>query len=391
MNRTFALLIAVFLLFASCPSREKQAAGEMDAVSAATRRKGPTSRVLLARYMPEAMADGVVKIAVLRRVKDGDQGKQFLDGCVAEGRSLGFTVDTFTTGEDSRELVNKIGAADYDGLVYYGGGPAPAAAGLAITAFNAASLQKGESGGGVSPKTTVTAPDDGALARASLEYLLSRLALEGPPRIIRIWPGPGIPSQEYRKMVFDEYARDGKIIEAAVAGPVDPAFARNETREALAGVLPGFPPGSVDAIWAPHDELARGCVDALNAAGRVDLKLFSMDISNEDIRLMLDNPSVWLGTAATDPRLAGVVNTRLLAAKLAGEETPGLYTFGVQVIETANLNRVVNAANLALVVPGWGQGDGLFDGYPWMAELKTAESSYLRIAPGTAENGTAPR
>jgi hypothetical protein len=53
----------------------------------------------------------------------------------------------------------------------------------------------------------------------------------------------------------------------------------------------------------------------------------------------------------------------------------------VQNLETADLNHAVSMANLAFTVPGWGNEAGLFDYYPWMAELKAAESRYLRIAP----------
>jgi simple sugar transport system substrate-binding protein len=387
-------VLAFFLLLSSCGGKA------VEAVTGATLRKGPTARVLLARYMPEAMTDGIVKIAVLRNMDEGDHGRLFLEGCVTEGRSLGFTVDTFSpTGgaRRSQELARQICAADYDGLILYYGGAvyeqiAPAVEkGLKAVAFDVPPFQEAGSGSGIPPGLTITSEDDEALARASLEDLLLRFADNGqddepagrarPARVIRIWPGPGFPSQERRKAVFDEYVRAGKIIEAAVTGPADTALARNSTGDALTALLSGFPEGSVDAVWAPHDEFARGCADALTALDREDIKLFSIGISNDDIHLMLDNPSIWLSTAGADPRLAGVVNMRLLAAKLAGESVPGTCAFDAPVINAASLNRAVSMSNLAFMVPGWGRDEGLFDAYPWMAELKTAESRYLRLAP----------
>jgi simple sugar transport system substrate-binding protein len=143
--------------------------------------------------------------------------------------------------------------------------------------------------------------------------------------------------------------------------------------------LPEPPPGSVDAIWAPYDEFAKGCIDALEEAGRTDIKLVSIDISNDDIKLMLEHSEVWTATVAVDPRLIGIVNMRLLAAKFAGETTPELYTFEVQAVETPVLNQRINMANIAAVVPDWGREQGIFDEYPWMTRLKTAVRSYIRL------------
>lgn len=43
------------------------------------------------------------KVAVVRNLAAGDHTQQFLDGCVSEGKALGFTVDTFVTdGDDAR-------------------------------------------------------------------------------------------------------------------------------------------------------------------------------------------------------------------------------------------------------------------------------------------------
>jgi simple sugar transport system substrate-binding protein len=156
---------------------------------------------------------------------------------------------------------------------------------------------------------------------------------------------------------------------------------RSAAWEALAVILPRFPPGSVDAVWAPWDEFAVGCAEALAAAGRQDIKLFSIGISTDDIRLMQRHADIWIANTAVDPKLAGTVNMRILAARLAGETLADTFSFDPQLVKTADLNRAVNMANIAALVPGWGDGKGLFDHYPWMADVKAAEGKYFRIAP----------
>jgi simple sugar transport system substrate-binding protein len=144
------------------------------------------------------------------------------------------------------------------------------------------------------------------------------------------------------------------------------------TLNALSALLPRFPEGTVDAIWGSYDELAKGCLQALIDAGRTDIKMMSIDISTEDINLMLANPDVWISTAAVDPKLIGIADMRLLAAKFAGEETPDEYNLDAQLVNTDMLNSDINMTNIATVVDGWGQEKGVFDSYEWMAELKAA-------------------
>jgi simple sugar transport system substrate-binding protein len=328
------------------------------------------------------MEDGVVKVAIVRNLAVGDHTRQFLESCVSEGRAMGFTVDTFITGGDDercRELIARIAEADYDGLILSNGGAFTydalkplADRGIKAVTFDALPYKNGV----IAPGVTSTAQDDAKLAEISLEAILSRFGKERPPRIIRVWFGPGIPPLDRRLEVYSRFLREGKIEELALVGPPDFAFSRTGTREALAAVLPLFPPGSVDALWAPYDEFAKGCADALEAASRKDIKLISIDISNDDIRLMQDHGDLWLCTAAVDPGLIGAVNMRILAAKFAGETAPESYSFEGRLVETAGLNRGVNMANMALTVPGWKDAKDPFGSYPWMEELKRAGGKY---------------
>ena len=36
-------------------------------------------------------------------------------------------------------------------------------------------------------------------------------------------------------------------------------------------------------------------------------------------------------------------------------------------------------ANIAAVVQDWGREQGIFDGYPWMTELKTSVRTFIRL------------
>ncbi|MDR1575056.1 MAG: substrate-binding domain-containing protein [Treponema sp.] len=348
------------------------------------------------------MTDGIVKVAVVLNQAEGDQTWRFTAACVSEGRSMGFTVDTFLTDgehERCRELIKRIAGADYDGLILARGGPgfsysslAPVLdRGIKVVTFDVPPNKNGDSSGEVMPGITSTVQGDESLARLSLEAILARFdgSSSGqspgrrPVRVIRAWFGPGIPELDRRQRVFDEFVREGKIEEVALVSPKDFGFARSGVKEALTAALARLPEGTVDAVWASHDEFAKGCADALYEAGRLDIELVSIGISNDNLKLMLARSAVWICAAAEDPGLIGTVNMRLLAAKLAGEETPDTYIFEGKLVNTASLSPAVTMANIAVMLPEWGRDGGLFDQYPWMTELKAAESKYLRLPPVT--------
>lgn len=339
---------------------------------------------LLKKYMPDQMEDGVIKVAVVRNLAAGDHTQQFLEGCTSEGKALGFVVDTFVTDGDNakcQETLAQVIQKDYDGLILSHGEAGyaydsllPAVEkGMKVVTFDSVPYPNGDTSKPILEGVTSTAQEDYKLAELSLGFIIDYFdESKQPIKVIRAWMGPGVPPLDRRQTVYNKLVKEGKLEEVELVGPVDASNARGGTQDALAAILPKYPPGTVDAIWGSYDELAKGCLQALNDAGRTDIKIMSVDISNDDINLMLANPDVWISTAAVDPKLIGIANMRLLAAKFAGESTPDTYDLDAQLVETKILNESINMTNIATVVEGWGEEKGVFDSYPWMAEIKAA-------------------
>jgi len=349
-------------------------------------------RFLLEKVMPEAMADGMVKIALLVNGRDGSNTWQFIEAAVSEGRSMGFTVDAFavdaeTDRERFMELAAGIANADYDGLIFVNGDMGftydilrPIADnGARIVTFEALPFRDGRS----IPGLVATFQDDYSLARLSLETLVSYVRHEDdrPPRVVRLVSPPGITFLDRHDWEFNEFVRMGRILEAGrieLHGLENPRIA---AWEAVLAALPYFPPGSVDAIWVPWNEFAIGAAEALSQAGRYDIRKFSTGICNESLRHMQRHRRIWLASTAVDHRLAGTVTMRILAAVLAGETLNDTFHFSPQLVRTSDLNRAVNVSNLPMMLPNWNDGGGLFDHYQWMLDLKAAETRFLRISP----------
>ncbi len=325
-----------------------------------------------------------IKIAVVRNLGAGDHTQQFLDGCVSEGKSFGFVVDTFVTNGDNakcQETIAQVIEKDYDGIIvshaelgYAYDSLKPAVdKGMKVVTFDSMPYKDREvKDENLLEGVTSTAQDDYKLAELSLNEIVA--SANQPVRVIKLWMGPGIPPLDRRQEIYKKFEDEGKIQTLELIGPSDFTSVRDSTANLFNAVLPKYPAGTVDAIWGSYDELAKGALTALNDAGRTDIKMMTIDISNDDINLMRNNPDVWTATASVDPKLIGQVDMRLMAKKLKGEDTPLYYNLEAALVKTSELKEDTNMTTLKEIIPGWGDGTGVFE-EPWMAELK---ASYVK-------------
>ncbi len=311
------------------------------------------------------------KVAVVRNLANGDHTQQFLAGCVEEGEKFGFVVDTFVTdGDDAKtqETVAQVIAQDYDALILSHGQLSytydmlkPAAdKGMEIVTFDSMPFEGGDANGALLEGVTSTAQDDNALAELSLGYMMEEFEANGgeyPMKVLKTFMGPGIPPLDRRNEVYTQLEADGKIETVQTIAPSDSANARGDMTTKTEAILPTIPEGSVDAIWGCYDELAKGVLQALNDANRTDMPMYTIDVSNDDIQLMVENPDVWVSTAAVDPKLIGIVDMRLVALKLAGEETPDFFNLSANNILTSQLTEGDTMDNLGTIIEGWGNAE----------------------------------
>ena len=323
--------------------------------------------------VPEVCTNGKqIKVAVIRNLPSDDHTKQFLDGARSEGESFGFKVDTFIADNDDakfQELVDQAIAKGYDGLVISHGKKdysydmlKPAVdKGIKVVTFDTVIEKDGKG----LPEITRTFQDDFALAKLSLGVINE---IADPARIIKLWWGPGVPPLDRRETIYAPLEKEGHLITLETIGPTNFQDVQGDIAAKVSAVLPKYPEGEIDAIWGSWDEMAKGAYTALKDAGRTDIKLVSIDISNQDINLMREPGSVWIATAAVDPKLIGIVDMRLLAKKFAGEETPDEYDLEAKLIRQSDLKPDTTMQTLNEVIEGWGNSDAFNE--PWMDKLR---------------------
>lgn len=375
MKKGLAMVLAATLILSAtgCGSGTTAAttAAETEKKTEASKTEETTTA---AQKAADAQAAGSLKgkkVAVVRNLAAGDHTQQFLDGCVSEGKKFGWTVDTFVTdGDDAKaqETVAQVIAKGYDGLIVSHGQLSysydmlkPARdKGMAVVTFDTMPFKGGDANGLLLDGVTSTAQNDQALAELSLGHMMKEFEAKGgkyPMKVLKTFMGPGIPPLDRRNEIYAKLEDEGKIKTLEVIAPSDSANARGDMTNKTAAILPKYPEGSVDAIWGCYDELAKGVLQALNDAGRTDIPMYTIDVSNDDIQLMVKNPQVWKSTAAVDPKLIGIVDTRLLALKLLGAETPSYFDLNASNIETTQLSAETTMGDLGKIVDGWGDAE----------------------------------
>lgn len=363
MKKFIALITSLALVFTTASCGETKSAdsgktGDSDQVTTNTETTG---------------GEDTFKIAVVRNLASDDHTAQFLSGAKTEGESLGYTVDTFiSNGDDAKfqELVAQQIEKGYDGIIISHGKSEystdmiqPALdKGMKVVTFDTAFKDDVVPAG-----VTSTSQDDVALAKLSLDEIVAT-SKNKPAKVIKLWFGPGIPPLDRRDSVYREYEEKGLIETVENIGPSTLDNVQGDVSSRVAAVLPKYKEGDIDAMWGSWDEFAKGGLNALEEANRKDINLISIDVSNQDINLMTAENSIWLATAAVDPALIGKINMRILAKKLAGEETPETYDLAATLIRNSDLTKDTTIATLNTVVPGWGESDEFNEA--WMDELR---------------------
>lgn len=323
--------------------------------------------------IPTALAqhEGPVRIAVIRNLGSDDNTTQFISGVIEEGKKLGFKVSTFlSNGDDARfqDFVNQAISQKYDGIILSQGRDPYStdlikrivASGIAVSVFDTAV-------NGDIPGVTVTQQDDASLTNESFGQLVKDF--NGQANIIKLWVA-GFPPMERRQAAYQQILKANPGIKELESIGAVSSDVQGDTANKVGAVLAKYPKGKIDAIWGSWDAFSQGAYKALKENGRTEVKLYSIDISNQDLQLMREANSPWKVSVAVDPKLIGKVNLRLVANKIAGEPTPATYEFRAAAIPQALLASQpgpVNVAGLSKIIPGWGQTDDFIA--PWFATL----------------------
>ncbi len=326
--------------------------------------------------IPKKIANvkGGIKVMVIRKIGGDDHTAQFLAGAKQEGESLGFQVNTFSANGDSAKFHDAIAQAiqkHYNGLIISHGDDNATVEDVKLAVSSGIPVVTFDSNGKIADinGVTMTSQADESLASLSLNKLIQEH--NGKANIIYLWVD-GFPPMVRRNKIYKELLAKYPGIKEIERFGVANANTSVDTQNAVAAMLAKHPKGEIDAIWATWDAFAIGATRAVKEAGRNEIKIYGIDVSNADLQAIQEKGSPWAVTAAVDPKLIGSVNMRILAKKLAGEETPKTYDLEAALItqdKLAAAKSAVNMQTLAELIPGWGKSNAFLE--PWMQALKS--------------------
>ncbi|MFF3024653.1 substrate-binding domain-containing protein [Gottfriedia sp. NPDC057948] len=316
--------------------------------------------------IPEAIKKKT-KIALIMEFSIGTFSSQYIDGVKKQVGKFGGEVQVYNADNDLAKMASNLDTAvnsKVDGiLIDHGrketlekGVKKALAAGIPVVSFDS-DLNI--------PGVTVIDQDDYSLAWKSLKSLAE--GLNGKGNIATIWVG-GFTPMERRKVILDAfYKRYPNIREVARFGKAS-SNTMLDTQAQVEALLKKYPKGQLDAIFATWDEFAKGATKAIQQAGRNEVKVYGIDLSDEDLQLIQEKNSPWVTSAASDPGEIGEVQSRFLYQKIAGEETPDIYSLEPKLIEKEELpNTPIKVSDLRKYSNNWIPSQAATS--PWMEKL----------------------
>ena len=266
--------------------------------------------------------DGSKKMhfALIRQMVEGEFMQMWQDGAQKQADLMGIKLTVFGKNMDNQAQSDFIYQAinmKVDGIILDHGltetlsKPAAdaVASGIPVVAFDVDVKH---------PEINQIAQDDHALGRMSLDAMNKDYNQKANIGYVYF---AGILPLDKRDQSFTEFKKEFPNMKEIVrTGTVESPFSVKNAEQVKA-VLKANP--QINAYFAPYDEFAKGVVLALEEEGLTDkIKVYSADISTQDIELMIKDGSPWVATAATSPRLIGALSVRALALKIVGEEIP---------------------------------------------------------------------
>ncbi|QBF33950.1 substrate-binding domain-containing protein [Thalassococcus sp. S3] len=263
---------------------------------------------------------GDVNIALVRYLSTGDFFQAYLSGVETQAAALGVNLRVFDSRQDAAlqaDMVDQAIALGVDGIVIQHG----------LTESMKEAAQRAVDAGIKVVAFDVNVENDAIPQIEQSDYLLGKMALDqalkdnGDAFTAGYVYVPGIAPLDRRHVAWEEVkAANPGITEAAQFGTLDNPIANSVANQARA-VLQANP--TINVVFAPYDEFAKGVKIAVDEAGLTDdIDIYSADVSTADISAMREPGSAWVATVATNPAVVGEVSVRALALMLAGED-PG--------------------------------------------------------------------
>jgi len=367
LKKCLISVVMLALLLAGC-TNEQDAVSQPKSEQELTKAEKTNTNAASNAEIPEKLKKPI-KIAAIMQMSIGTFSSQYISGLQEQVEKFGGEIQVYNADNDLSKMASYVETAitqNVDAILLDHGRAdalqAPVekavAKGIPVVAFDS-DLNI--------PGVTVIDQDDYSLAWKTLKTLAEDINGEG--EIVTIWVG-GFTPMERRHVIYEAFKkRYPNIKEVAKFGTASTNTAL-DTQAQMEAILKKYPnKGDIDAVFATWDEFAKGATRAIQQAGRSEIKVYSIDLSDEDLQMIQQANSPWVATTATDPAEVGRVQVRFAYQKIAGEKTLNIYSLEPHLVKRADLpNEQVSMNELNNYIQGWGQSNVAYS--PWMKTLE---------------------
>lgn len=260
------------------------------------------------------------KVALILQQNLGTFSAQYIAGVEEQVESFGGSVTVFNSEGDLAKMASNLDAAINQGadaiLIDHGtkealnqGVEKAIEKGIPVVAFDA----------GVDVEGVVSLEQgDQLMAQLTLQKLADDHG--GEANIVKIWTA-GFAPMERRQVAYEQFLNDNTGIKEVAAFGAATQNTALDTQAQMEAILKQYPnEGDITAVWAAWDEFAKGAVRAIEQAGRTDIKVYSIDMSDEDLQMIQRDGSPWVASAAVDPTDIGRIQVRYAYQLINGEQ-----------------------------------------------------------------------
>ncbi|OXM85245.1 sugar ABC transporter substrate-binding protein [Paenibacillus rigui] len=314
------------------------------------------------------------KIALIMQINLGTFSAQYIEGVKEQVEKLGGKVTVFTAEGDLAKMSSHLDAAinqKFDGILIDHGTAEALEAGvkkalekkIPVIAFDADIKV---------PGVSVLEQGDQKMAEQTLDRLSKDIGGKG--NIVKIWVA-GFAPMERRQVAYKAFMdKNPDIKEVAAFGAASQNTAL-DTQAQMEAILKKYPnKGDITAVWAAWDEFAKGASRAIQQAGRTEIKVYGIDMSDEDLQMIQDTKSPWIASAAVDPKDIGRIQVRYLYQKLHGDQTPEKIVLDPVFVSRDQLpSTSISTAQLSDHVKGWGKSEQGYTDWLKKAEKPAAK------------------
>ena len=271
------------------------------------------------------------KVAYIMYMSSSPIFEMWSESFTETANALGMEADTFFCEDSDEEWKNRIlqcAKDGYNGLLVSHGGEAYAwefltdvleeYPNLKIATFDTSFKDENGETKTIDGVVQLFQQDSG-LASALVEEILAmypdKTANNEPVNILQVQEENYIAPVDRRRVGYEPYETAGQIKTLEQIAPEDHLNPVSSMQDEAKNIIGKYNDGEIDAVWCCYDAYARGVYQALRELDS-DIPMVSVDICDEDIRLMAEGKN-WKACATTNWTLNGEFACRVLALEMA--------------------------------------------------------------------------